>query len=211
VALSPVFIALLIIVENDNLRNEYAPLFDDVPKSVPFARIALQREPDAINFWLGNSRSVTALHKDPYENIYVQILGRKHFVLMPPVEFVCVNERLHTAGTFCKMGPTTSDNINDTMLQPLRDTPDSKVPFATFDPAQPDRNVTAFSSLSRPQKVTLHIGDMLYLPAQWYHKVLQSCSEEGICCAVNYWYDMDYSGSLYPLTNFAKKVGSLVI
>jgi hypothetical protein len=39
-----------------------------------------------------------------------------------------------------------------------------------------------------------------------YHKVSQSCSEEGICCAVNYWYDMDYSGAFYPLTAFAQRI-----
>jgi jumonji domain-containing protein 7 len=79
--------------QNDNLRNEYETLFADVPKSIPFAKIALAQEPDAVNFWLGNSHSVTALHKDNYENVYVQILGRKHFVLLPPVEAPCVAER----------------------------------------------------------------------------------------------------------------------
>jgi jumonji domain-containing protein 7 len=79
--------------QNDNLRNEYTTLFADVPKSIPFARIALDKDPDAINMWLGNSLSTTALHKDNYENIYVQILGQKHFVLLPPVEAACVNER----------------------------------------------------------------------------------------------------------------------
>jgi jumonji domain-containing protein 7 len=39
--------------ENDNIRGEYELLFADVPKSIPFARIALGKEPDAINFWLG--------------------------------------------------------------------------------------------------------------------------------------------------------------
>jgi hypothetical protein len=39
--------------ENDNLRGEYEELFSDVLNSVPFARIALQRSPEAINFWLG--------------------------------------------------------------------------------------------------------------------------------------------------------------
>lgn len=37
--------------ENDNLRHEYVSLFDQVQRDVPFARIALQKEPDAINMW----------------------------------------------------------------------------------------------------------------------------------------------------------------
>lgn len=40
-------------LENDNLRNEYSSLFSDVPKDVPFARVALQTDADAINFWMG--------------------------------------------------------------------------------------------------------------------------------------------------------------
>ena len=47
------------LVENDNLRGEYDRLFEDVPTSIPFARIALGKEDgagtelDAVNFWLG--------------------------------------------------------------------------------------------------------------------------------------------------------------
>ena len=62
-----------------DLRNEYNPLFADIPPTLPFARIALPNPPDAINLWLGNSHSTTSLHKDNYENIYVTIRGSKHF------------------------------------------------------------------------------------------------------------------------------------
>jgi hypothetical protein len=79
--------------ENDNLREEYSELYRDVAKDIPWARIALGQDPDAINLWVGNSRSVTALHKDNYENIYCQVMGAKHFVLLPPVEMACVNEK----------------------------------------------------------------------------------------------------------------------
>jgi peptidyl-lysine (3S)-dioxygenase / protease len=43
--------------------------------------------PDAFNFWMGNSKSVSAMHKDPYENIYACLHGEKHFTLIPPVCF----------------------------------------------------------------------------------------------------------------------------
>lgn len=68
-------------------------MFQDVDKDIAWARIALDRKPEAINLWIGNSRSTTALHKDNYENIYCQVTGMKHFALLPPVEVACINER----------------------------------------------------------------------------------------------------------------------
>ncbi|KAJ4376259.1 hypothetical protein N0V83_001542 [Neocucurbitaria cava] len=202
--------------QNDNLRNEYETLFSDVPSSIPFARIALEKDPDAINFWLGNSHSVTALHKDNYENIYVQILGQKIFVLLPPIEAPCVNEKAVLAATYGLKSDvvTSSDNSGGQELRKddlhIRiDDPEEYVPFATFDPDNASENINAYSHLSQPLRVTLNEGDMLYLPALWYHKVSQNCNEEGICCAVNYWYDLDFSGGFWSMANFARSVGVL--
>ncbi|KAF2180961.1 Clavaminate synthase-like protein [Zopfia rhizophila CBS 207.26] len=219
--------------QNDNLRNEYISLFADVPRDVPFARVALQTSPDAINFWLGNSHSTTALHKDNYENIYVQVLGQKRFVLIPPVESACVNEKSLLGATYAPRASTPlsengsaspTNEISESKGAPkleilhneaLRDLvisvdePEEYVPFATWDPDDPNTRPTPFSTHSRPLRVTLDEGDMLYLPALWYHKVSQSCSTEGICCAVNYWYDLDFSGSFWPLSTFARGVGLL--
>jgi peptidyl-lysine (3S)-dioxygenase / protease len=52
--------------------------------------------------------------------------------------------------------------------------------------------------------VTLHPGQVLYLPALWFHAVKQEPNAEGLCVAVNYWYDMDFTGPLYPMFNFLK-------
>ncbi|KAF2262945.1 Clavaminate synthase-like protein, partial [Lojkania enalia] len=193
--------------QNDNLRNEYISLFSDVPRSIPFARIALEQDPDAINFWLGSQKSVTALHKDNYENIYVQILGRKHFVLLPPVEAACVNERSVLAGTYRPREEGKWDEGLDDLVIVV-DEPEEYVPFATWDPDAPT-NTPPYSSLSQPLRVTLEEGDMLYLPALWYHKVSQSCNDEGLCCAVNYWYDLDFSGNLWSMASFARGIGLL--
>jgi jumonji domain-containing protein 7 len=197
--------------QNDNLRNEYSTLFADVPKSIPFARIALEQEPDAINFWLGNSYSTTALHKDNYENIYVQVLGQKHFVLLPPVEAACVNEKSVLAATYTPKSrkDSSSSTLGRDDLVIKVDEPEEYVPFATWDPDQPTVNTTPFSQYSQPLRVTLEEGDMLYLPALWYHKVSQSCNEEGICCAVNYWYDLDFSGGFWSTANFVRSAGLL--
>ncbi|KAJ4305843.1 hypothetical protein N0V90_001375 [Kalmusia sp. IMI 367209] len=199
--------------QNDNLRGEYATLFSDVPETVPFARIALEKEPDAINFWLGNSASTTALHKDNYENVYVQVLGQKHFVLLPPVEAACVNEQAVLASTYAYTdGASGEFELRKEELVMEIDgvgEEDVYVPFATWDPDLPKENATIFSKYSRPLRVTLEEGDMLYLPALWYHKVSQSCNEEGLCCAVNYWYDLDFSGGFWAANNFIRGVGLL--
>ncbi|OHE95910.1 phospholipase A2 [Colletotrichum orchidophilum] len=204
--------------QNDNLRNEYLPLFAHVPPSIPFARIALDRDPDAINLWIGASRSVTALHKDNYENIYVQVRGQKHFALLPPCCYPCVNEAALAPATYSRREEDGELVLN---LDRAEDddggvewrggettpTPDT-IPFATWDPDQPQVNATPYSHLAEPVRVTLEPGDMLYLPAMWYHKVSQSCPEggEGFVLAVNYWYDMEFSGPLYPLSTFVRNV-----
>ena len=150
--------------ENDNLRHEYASLFSHVQRDVPFARIALEREPEAINMWIGNSRSVTAMHKDNYENIYVQVLGQKHFVLLPSLCHPCVNEqRLRPAGYVRK--PDGSGGSEGGLSLVMED--GDSVPFATWDPDEPGKNDTTYSHLAQPMRVTLNPGDMLYLPAMW--------------------------------------------
>ncbi|KAI1817176.1 phospholipase A2 [Poronia punctata] len=196
--------------QNDNLRHEYITLFSEVEKSIPFARIALERDPDAINLWIGNSRSVTALHRDNYENVYVQIAGRKHFVLLPPLFQPCVNEQDLQPATYIRNQEegASEDGLTLRMDDAVDGEEVPTVPFATWDPDSPNVRATAYSHLAEPVRVSLGPGDMLYLPAMWYHKVSQSGSDEGICVAVNYWYDMDFSGPLYPLCSFVRNVNS---
>ncbi len=86
--------------QNDNLREEYLPLFSDVEPHFPWASIALNKKPEAINIWWGNRASVTALHRDNYENIFAQIIGVKHFVLLPPLKTACVNETFLPSATY---------------------------------------------------------------------------------------------------------------
>jgi jumonji domain-containing protein 7 len=144
------------------LRNEYSTLFSHVEKNIPWARIALQEEPDAINLWIGNSRSVTALHKDNYENIYVQVIGEKHFSLLPPLAYACVAERELTPASYFRNGDGTLE---------IKEEEGDKVPFATWDPDEGDCGgdvyETKYSKYATPVGVTLQKGDMLYLPALW--------------------------------------------
>ncbi|KAF2216452.1 hypothetical protein CERZMDRAFT_33153 [Cercospora zeae-maydis SCOH1-5] len=185
--------------QNDNLRAEYSALFADVPNSIDFASAALDAEPDAVNFWLGNERSVTALHKDNYENVYVQVRGQKHFVLLPPIEMPCVNE---VPIQFARYQPSDGD---ESKLEPQVYEQTEPIPTPIWDPDEPDARISPYSKSSKPMRVTLDEGDMMYLPAMWYHKVSQSPGEEGFSCSVNYWYDMDFSGSFWAQNSYLRE------
>lgn len=68
--------------QNGNMSGEYEALADDVPQEMDFCSEALGgQQVDARNFWMGNHRSVTSLHKDPYENVYGVVCGHKVFTL----------------------------------------------------------------------------------------------------------------------------------
>jgi jumonji domain-containing protein 7 len=103
---------------------------------------------------------VTALHKDNYENIYVQIIGQKHFVLLPGLAYACVAEK--------ELRPASYVRSEDGGLEILEEDGD-RVPFATWDPDVGEGKgfETTYSKFARPLRVTLEESDMLYLPAQW--------------------------------------------
>jgi jumonji domain-containing protein 7 len=50
-------------LQNGNLMSEYEELMGDVPAQISFASEALGKSPDAVNFWYGDERSTTSLHK----------------------------------------------------------------------------------------------------------------------------------------------------
>jgi len=51
----------------------------------------------------------------------------------------------------------------------------------------------------------VHPGDMLYLPAFWFHRVEQ----DDHTLAVNYWYDYDYLNPNYVFIELLKKMRSI--
>ena len=135
----------------------------DVPDDIEFARIALEKEADAINMWIGNERSQTSLHKDNYENIYVQVRGQKHFVLLPPVEMPCVNERLLPRARYRPSNELDENVENELKIETSEDS--EMLPVPTWEPGEVDARATAYSHLSVPLRSTLNEGDMLFLPA----------------------------------------------
>jgi jumonji domain-containing protein 7 len=152
------------------------------------------------------------MHRDNYENVYVQIVGQKHFVLLPPIEQPCVNEvelaQYRYAPSSPKNPSTSTDGEENPTLEIQPQPSTDPIPVAVWDPESSEHHRTPYSQFSRPLRVTLEAGDMLYLPAQWYHKVSQSSGPEGFACAVNYWYDMSFEGSFWVGNAFVRDVAA---
>jgi len=93
--------------QNDSLRAEFSAVADDVPSSGPAFAVGAFGECtaatsegtngssgfEAVNLWVGDGRSVTSTHQDPYENLYCVLRGTKRFTLLPPCDAPFVNEQ----------------------------------------------------------------------------------------------------------------------
>ena len=69
--------------ETENNNNNNKEEKEDRPNLVEASGPWFSR-PDAVNFWYGETRSVSSIHKDPYENVYAVLAGKKRFTLLPP-------------------------------------------------------------------------------------------------------------------------------
>nr|5NFO_A Chain A, JmjC domain-containing protein 7 [Homo sapiens]5NFO_B Chain B, JmjC domain-containing protein 7 [Homo sapiens] len=163
-----------------NLPSELPQLLPDLESHVPWASEALGKMPDAVNFWLGEAAAVTSLHKDHYENLYCVVSGEKHFLFHPPSDRPFIPYELYTPATYQLTEEGTFKVVDEEAME--------KVPWIPLDPLAPD--LARYPSYSQAQALccTVRAGEMLYLPALWFHHVQQS---QG-CIAVNFWYDMEY-------------------
>ena len=158
-----------------SLSTEMPELLQDISE-LDWAAEAFGSTPDAINIWLGNKNAISSLHKDPYENIYCVVTGRKHFVLLPPTDLPFLYRNLY---------PTA--NYNAALeIESVENSP--KIPWIPVDPGNPDFEQYPLFRHASPIRVTLDPGDILYLPSLWYHKV----SQDDCTIAINYWYDMKF-------------------
>lgn len=211
--------------------------------------------PDATNIWIGNDESVTSTHRDPYENLYLVVKGKKKFVLYSPVEEICLHATDVRVGRWeyhhessaetgeeweivmegeddgeekdrgaMQEGDTPSQSISSTPASPSSSNSSPRIPWIPIDPLDPpslSSQTYPYYKHARPLTVTVSEGEILYLPAGWFHHVTQECGqwevkgeegrtqekEQAPCIAVNYWFDMEYSGEKYVMREL---IGRLV-
>jgi hypothetical protein len=94
-------------------------------------------------FWIGPAGTVTPLHCDYDDNIFAQVWGAKRIFLSPP--------------------------HHDEFLYPSE--ANALLFGSPFDPERPDFDTYPLARQATMIEITVHPGDMLYVPAGWYHYV----------------------------------------
>jgi jumonji domain-containing protein 7 len=228
------------------LDAEFRPLQSDLPDDIAeFGRAIFGAGADAANVWIGGARSVTSVHQDWYENLYVVLRGAKEFVLVPPWDCASMRKGTFVDATYA-FDPAALPSPTTSGAQPISSL---SSPFSIVIPQKDETakgdtdggdNVNSSAS-SRPpswaganpaetlwldmdlgdarvvrqlqrdgahiHRVTVRAGDVLYLPAMWYHYVAQRpdapAANGGFVCAVNYWFDMQF-GAGFQLQQLIK-------
>ena len=195
--------------QNGNLNSDtpLTALLEDLPKNIPFAEEVLGA-PEAINIWIGTSASVTSTHRDPYENLYFVLKGSKTFTLYAPVDEIALCAEHVRTGQYVYSAEKKE-------FTTALDEPVTTIPWIPIDPLLPYHQLISkypMYKYAQPQRVAVSEGQILYLPAGWFHHVEQECGiwDDGSvapCIAVNYWYDQDYEGEKYVMR---QHIGRLV-
>mmetsp|Transcript_9416 Transcript_9416/g.12297 ORF Transcript_9416/g.12297 Transcript_9416/m.12297 type:complete len:347 (+) Transcript_9416:72-1112(+) len=172
--------------QNDNLREEFPAMMNEIGENITIAHEAFGNDPEAVNIWIGDERSVSSMHKDFYENMYCVVRGEKVFHLLPPCAQPFLYEKEYQEAHY----QYESNKRNWTI-----EMEDTKVPWSPIDPVQVleqrednKRYPLAAEIRELVMKATVRAGEVLYLPSMWYHRVTQNC----LTIAVNYWHNMDF-------------------
>lgn len=181
--------------QNSSLEEEFGPLWQDVERSLPWADEAFGRSPAACNFWMGEDAARTTVHADLFDNLYVVVSGVKHFTLLPPQDGPALRRRPYRAGTYVRSGGGEGGTGGGLLggghgLTLELDEPAAYVQWTPLDLE------AAEAEPLRPIRATVVAGEVLFLPALWWHAVSQSAggsdsgpARGGSTVAVNFWYE----------------------
>ena len=180
--------------QNSSLTSELPVLLDDVEGRLEWAEEAFGKEPEAINLWIGRKPSKTSWHRDHFENIYVVVRGCKIVRLLPPMESYRMKLKRYPVATYEEDGASglvlNRNAGNEVVLW------SSIMPCTCIDDFSNRREEISCSSCMQlrqdglqPLEVKVCAGDVLYIPACWWHEIHHGPTDE-MTISVNYWYDM---------------------
>jgi [protein]-arginine 3-hydroxylase / protease len=143
----------------DNWPRRFAkPVFPELFSDIEILPLVDAERLLEVNLWVGYSGVVSNLHFDPIDNCLCMIRGRKHLRLYAPEEW----SHMHLPSTFGLENPLHSP----------------------VNAMRPDLGRFPKFQQARYRTCTLEPGDVLYMPAGYWHHV----RSEGFNVAVNLWW-----------------------
>ena len=150
-----------------------------------------------VNLWIGDERSVSAIHKDHFENMYAVITGAKTFTLLPPTDILYLEKNEYSTmkyqlkkeyhnekgGEMCPSIDVDIDNSEESLpilnnrvgihdLELISNKcPSESLNWISTNPDDPDvlRKFPNFK-YAHPIRCTVRPGEILYIPGEssWY-------------------------------------------
>ena len=116
------------------------------------------------------------------------VRGEKRFSLLPPQEGRLLRRRLYPAATYRPAAAGSGGGGGSASgLELVLDDPPQRVAWTELDLEAEGQRGAGAEAL--PITATVRVGELLYLPALWWHAVSQRADESGSTIAINFWYD----------------------
>ena len=204
-------------LQNGSFDKEFAKLSDDVESRGPAWAASLANDchvTPVCNMWLGNSYSVTSTHHDPFENVFLQVTGKKRFLLYPPEDIAFLRQddwpsaRYAQCDNGCGLEVRREDEPAHLANSQGEDVGDGSATVTWLNPPWPPH------PQSSPVQITLNEGEMLYLPGLWWHTVKQvDCDDDTDgpprCVSVNWWWDIDYEAPTWSQYKLCERLAMI--
>ncbi|XP_065185446.1 uncharacterized protein LOC135816016 [Sycon ciliatum] len=158
----------------------YMPELEDDILPMPFLPTSMRRE--HLNLWLSDGNTLGKLHFDPFDNILAQIDGIKEVTLFSPHH----NERMYEGYIpEAKLGYSAEHGV----FQRSHLLESTALVMSPVDIKKPDLQRFPLFQKARSLKCRLTPGDVLFMPAFWWHEVQSRPSPTAKRnLAVNFWY-----------------------
>jgi lysine-specific demethylase 8 len=159
----------IVALETEHLAGARRPYFGNIPITAPevarwfepilgdfrFPDVAQDRIGEEVRLWIGGRGQKSTIHNDSNHGFNAQVYGRKMFLLYPPEQH--------------------------RFLYAVRISDETWV--SQVDWENPDREAHPDFRQAQGMQVTLEVGEMLYIPAFWWH----SARAESVAINVNIW------------------------
>jgi hypothetical protein len=123
--------------------------------------IWIESSESTVNLWFGTAHNVSPLHYDDDNNFFAQVYGRKHITLFDPVQ----TEWLYPYPVHAVMKH-----------------------LSFVDVENPDLIRCPEYRKARPMECVLEPGELLYIPAYWWHQVRSL----DVAISVNFWWPPNF-------------------